>query len=311
MLWHIGRGCGDKRHYTLSGLRSKKDEAMSMKRQSFLSKSVLSKSVLSKFEFVEFARGQSTLRRWMLAILCVALAAAPGLAKNKKPQNAAEAAPAKAGEAKSAAKPDSDLAAVLAKMNQTAKSFKSAQGNFDFETYQKLVDEKDHQQGRIYFRRTDKGVDAAFNIIGRSPKQVVYAAKDRKVRIYEPNINQITERDVSKNQADVEAFLSLGFGAHGDDLLQDYDVNMAGWEIVDGVKTAKLELIPKREKMRQTYNKILLWIDPEQDVLLQQQFFEPSGDYRLAHYTNMKRNGPLADDVFHLKTTGHPNIVKP
>ena len=52
----------------------------------------------------------------------------------------------------------------------------------------------------------------------------------------------MTERDVSKNKSDVEAFLSLGFGARGDDLLRDYDVKMAGWETVDGVKTAKLEL---------------------------------------------------------------------
>ena len=123
---------------------------------------------------------------------------------------------------------------------------------------------------------------------GPAPKQVVY--KDGKVRIFEPKINQVTERDVSKNKSDVEAFLSLGFGARGDDLLRDYEVKMAGWELVDGVKTAKLELIAKNEKLRQTYNKIVLWVDPQQDVLLQQQFFEPSGDYRMAHYTNMKLN---------------------
>lgn len=276
-------------------------------------KSVLSKSVLARYPLLKFVRGKSTLGRLALAVLCMALSAAPGFAINKKPpktqKTAAAAPPAQAGEGKTSGTPGNDLAAVLAKMNQTSASFKTAQGDFDFETYQKVVDEKDHQQGRIYFRRNDKSVDAAFNIGGRSPKQVVY--KDGKVRIYEPNINQITEREVGKNKADVEAFLSLGFGARGDDMLRDYDVSMAGWEAVDGVKTAKLELIPKDEKRRQTYNKIILWIDPEQDVLLRQQFFEPSGDYRLAHYTNMKRNGPLADDVFRLKTTGHPTTVKP
>jgi outer membrane lipoprotein-sorting protein len=285
---------------------------MSMKRKALLSKSVLAKSPLLKF-----VRSKSTLTRLALAIplaiLCVALAATPGFAKSKKPPKTQKTAnatpPAQAGEGKTQGTPGNDLAAVLAKMNQSAGSFKTAQGDFDFETYQKIVDEKDHQQGRIYFRRGDKGVDAAFNIAGRTPKQVLY--KDGKIRIYDQNINQITEREVGKNKADVEAFLSLGFGARGDDLLRGYDVSMSGWEAVDGVKTAKLELIPKEEKMRQTYNKIVLWIDPEQDVLLRQQFFEPSGDYRLAHYTNMKRNGPLSDDVFRLKTIGHPTTVKP
>lgn len=283
---------------------------MSMKRKSFLSKSRLSKSGFSKPRLSKFAYGKSTLTRLALAILCVALAPAPGFAKNKKAQKAAEAAPAKAGEGKTpSSKGESDLNAVLAKMNQTAASFKTAQGDFEFETYQKIVDEKDHQQGRIYFRRSGKSVDAAFNIVGRAPKQVVY--KDGKIRIYDQGINQITEKEVGKNQADVDAFLSLGFGARGDDLLRDYDVSMTGWETVDGVKTAKLELIPKNEKWRQTYNKIVLWIDPEQDVLLRQQFFEPAGDYRLAHYTNMKRNGNLSDDVFRLKTIGHPTTVRP
>lgn len=201
----------------------------------------------------------------------------------------------------------SDLNAVLAKMNQSASGFKTAQGDFEFETYQKLMDEKEQQQGRIYFRRTKNGVDAAFEIEGKAPKQVVY--KDGMIRIYQPKINQISERDVSKNKSSVEAFLSLGFGARGDDLLRDYDVKMAGWETVGGVKTAKLELLPKNQKMRQTYDKIVLWVDPERDVLLQQQFFEPSKDYRLARYSNMKLNEKLSDDAFRLKTTGKPTVV--
>lgn len=275
---------------------------MLMKRKSFLSKSAFQKPATGKF----------ALHKLALSALCLTLAAAPGFARNKKaqkPVNAIPATPAQAGEAKSSAGQGNDLSTVLAKMNQTASSFKTAQGDFEFETYQKVVDEKDLQQGTIYFRREGKGVDAAFNIGGRSPKQVVY--KDGKIRIYEPRINQITERDVGKNKSEVEAFLSLGFGAKGDDLVREYDVKMAGWETVNSVKTAKLELVPKDEKLRQTYTKIVLWIDPEQDVLLRQQFFEPSGDYRLARYTNMKRNGQLSDDVFRLKTTGHPTIVKP
>jgi outer membrane lipoprotein-sorting protein len=283
-------------------LQSEKEEPMLMKRKSFLSKSAFQKPATGKF----------ALHKLALSALCLTLAAAPGFARNKKaqkPVNAIPATPAQAGEAKSSAGQGNDLSTVLAKMNQTASSFKTAQGDFEFETYQKVVDEKDLQQGTIYFRREGKGVDAAFNIGGRSPKQVVY--KDGKIRIYEPRINQITERDVGKNKSEVEAFLSLGFGAKGDDLVREYDVKMAGWETVNSVKTAKLELVPKDEKLRQTYTKIVLWIDPEQDVLLRQQFFEPSGDYRKARYTNMKRNGQLSDKVFELKTTGHPTIVKP
>lgn len=202
-----------------------------------------------------------------------------------------------------------DLNSVLAKMNANAATFKSAQADAEFETYQKVVDEKDLQKGRIYFRRTGSGVEAALELTSPAPKQVVF--KDGMVSIYDKKIDQVTERDVSKNKAEVEAFLSLGFGARGDDLKKSYEVTLAGWEPVEGVKTAKLALIPKDEKTRNTYNKIILWLDPDRDILLQQQFFEPSGDYRVTRYRNMKLNSKIPDDVFRLKTTGHTKIVRP
>src|ERR1051326_2697149 len=201
-----------------------------------------------------------------------------------------------------------DLNSVLAKMNTNSGNFKNAQADFEFQTYQKVVDEKDLQKGHIYFRRTGKGVEAAFNITSPAPKKVVFNGNE--IVMCEPKIDQCTKRDVSKNKADVEAFLSLGFGARGDDLQKSYEVTLGGWEQVEGVKTARLELVPKNEKLRQTYNKIILWIDAEKDILLQQKFIEPSQDYRLTHYSNMKLNGRLPDDAFKLKTTANTRIVK-
>ena len=253
-------------------------------------------------------RHESSFSRWKLSqiklsLLCLLLVA-PGFARNAKKAKAAQTAAADA-----ASSVGGNLQAVLSRMNQTSTSFKSAQGDFEFETYQKLVDEKDTQKGRIYFRKSKNGVDAAFDIEGPAPKQVVYT--DGKLRIFEKKINQVTERAVGKNKQDVEAFLSLGFGASGDELARDYGVKLDGWETVDGVQTAKLDLTPKNEKLLQTYNKIILWIDPEHDILLKQQFFERSGDYRLAHYSRMKLNQKVSDDVFRLKTNGNTKTVTP
>lgn len=241
------------------------------------------------------------------ALCCLVLMASAHASKSKKPAKASAAEQQSTASKPAAA--SGDLAAVLAKMNQSSKGFKSAQGDFEFQSYQKLTNDTDTQKGRIYFRKTGKGVDAAFDIGGPAPKQVVY--KDGILRIYEKKINQVTERNVSKNKSDVEAFLSLGFGASGNELQRDYFVKMDDWEMVDGVKTAKLDLTPNKEKVRQTYNKIILWIDPDRDVLLKQQFFELSGDYRVAHYTNMKLNEKIPDDVFRLKTNGNTRTIKP
>jgi outer membrane lipoprotein-sorting protein len=249
-----------------------------------------------------------TFSRFTLAALCFLLLMGGAFArKAKKPAQDAAASQQPTAPATSAA--SGDLAMVLAKMNQSSSKFKSAEGDFEFQSYQKLTDDTDTQKGRIYFRRTKGGVDAAFDIGGPAPKQVVY--KDGKLQIFEKKINQVTERNVGKNKSDVEAFLSLGFGASGDELQRDYGIKMDGWETVDGIKTAKLDLTPKKERVQQTYNKIILWIDPDRDVLLKQQFFEHSGDYRLAHYTNMKLNDKIQEDVFHLKTNGNTKTIKP
>jgi len=202
---------------------------------------------------------------------------------------------------------EGDLNSVLAKMNAKAGSFKQAEADVEFETYESVVDEKTLQKGHIYFRKGKKGVEAAFDISSPAPKQVVFDGTN--VTMCEPRIDQCTQRDVSKNKADVEAFLSLGFGASGDDLQKSYEVTLGGWEMVQGVQTARLELVPKNERLRQTYSKIILWIDPERDVLRQQKFIEPSKDYRLTRYSNMKVNGDWAGEPFKLKKSSKTKII--
>ena len=62
--------------------------------------------------------------------------------------------------------------------------------------------------------------------------------------------------------------------------------------------------MPKSEKVRGTFAQILLWIDLDRGVSVQQQLFEPQGDYRLAKYSNIRIKDKIPDDVFKLKTTG-------
>jgi outer membrane lipoprotein-sorting protein len=203
---------------------------------------------------------------------------------------------------------EGDLAAVLSKMDKAGQNFKSVQADFEWDQYTQVVDRTDVQKGQLYLRRNDKDVEAGVIIADPASKQVVF--KDGKVRLYEPKIDQITERAVGANKADVESFMRLGFGERGHDLLKSYEVKMDGWETVDGVKTAKLELVGNASSsIRDTFSKIVWWIDPERDVSLRQQLFQPNGDYRLAHYSNIKLNAKPSQDFFHLHTTSKTKVV--
>jgi outer membrane lipoprotein-sorting protein len=104
----------------------------------------------------------------------------------------------------------------------------------------------------------------------------------------------------------------LGFGGSGQDLQKTFDVSFEGPETINGVASARLQLVPKSQKIRDTYSQIFLWIDLERGISVQQKFLQPGGDYRLATYTNIQVNGKkIPDDVFKLKTTSKTQIVTP
>ena len=195
-------------------------------------------------------------------------------------------------------------------MDSSAASFRSAQADLSSVQYQKVVDETDTQKGKAYFRRAGKNnLEMALDITSPETKYVLL--KDDKVKLYQPGIDQVTEYNIAKNRADVEGMFALGFGGRGRDLLKSFDVKLAGDELVQGVRAAKLELAPRSDKVKNMFSLITLWVDPARGISLQQRFDEPSGDYRVAQYSNIRLNQKISDDVFKVKTTGSTKVVTP
>ena len=198
---------------------------------------------------------------------------------------------------------------VLADMDTTSKNFRSAEAGFVWNQYQKVIDETETQSGKIYFRRQNGEIQMAADISEPDKKYILYIGG--KVQVYQPKIDQVTEYNPGKNRSDLESFLVLGFGGSGHDLLKSYDVKSLGSETVNGTEAAKLELVPKSPRLRNNIARILLWIDPARGVSVQQQFFEPSGDFRLAKYSDIQVNQKLSDNAFKLKTTAKTRVVSP
>jgi outer membrane lipoprotein-sorting protein len=213
------------------------------------------------------------------------------------------------------------LDAVLKKMDVAAANFHSTQAEFEWDSYEKVIDEIDEiQTGTIYFRRAGKEIEmmAVIKMAGSDranlkpePKYVLFSKG--KIRMYQPKPDQVTEYDLGNNRADLESYVVLGFGGSGQDLVRTFDVTYAGPETLEGVATEKLHLVPKSEKVRNTYKEIFLWIDPERGISVQQQFIQPQGDYRLAKYSSstIRINEKIPDDVFKLKTTGKTQTISP
>ncbi len=209
----------------------------------------------------------------------------------------------------SVAQSNPDLEKVLNQMDTAAKNFRTIEASFVWDEYQKVVDESDTQKGSVYFRRTGNEVQMAADITDPDKKYVLFS--DSKVQVYQPKIDQVTVYNTGKDKAAFESYLVLGFGGGGHDMLQSFDVKYLGIEKVDGIDAAKLDLVPKNQKVKNNFSHIVLWIDPARGVSVQQQLFELSGDYRLAKYSNIQINQKLPDSVFKLKTTGKTKFLSP
>jgi outer membrane lipoprotein-sorting protein len=198
---------------------------------------------------------------------------------------------------------------VLSQMDAAAKTFRTTEASFVWDQYQKVIDETDTQKGKIYFRRDGGEIQMAADVTEPDKKYVLYSGG--KVQVYQPKIDQVNEYSAGKNRSDIESFLVLGFGGSGHDLLKSYDVKYLGSETANGTEAGKLELIPKSARLKGNIARILLWIDPARGVSVEQQFFEPSGDYRLAKYSQIQVNQKLPDNAFKLKTTGKTRFISP
>jgi len=209
------------------------------------------------------------------------------------------------------------LEAVLKTMDSTSTSFRATQADFEWDRYEKVIGEIiDVQTGTIYYRRAGKDIEMMADIrkagssaeeLKPEPKYVLFSGG--KIRMYQPKPDQLTIYDLGKNNADFESYLVLGFGGSGQDLIKAFDVTYLGPETIGGVNTGKLQLVPKSEKVRNTFKQILLWIDLQRGISVQQQFFEAQGDYRLAKYSNIQVKDKIANEVFQLKTTGKTQTI--
>ncbi len=200
--------------------------------------------------------------------------------------------------------------AFSARWTAAAANFRTTEADVVWDQYQKVVDEHEEQKGRVYFRRAGNEIQMAADITQPDQKYVLFNGS--RVQVYQPKIEQVTVYSTGKNREEVESFLVLGFGGRGHDLLKSFDVKSLGSEKVDGLDTAKLELVPKAANVRNNVDHIFLWIDPARGISLQQQFFfGVSGDYRLAKYSDIKINEKIPDSVFKLKTTGKTKVISP
>ena len=202
-----------------------------------------------------------------------------------------------------------DLQSVLRQLDAAAASFHTTTADFEFDSLQTdPIPDKDVQKGVVYYERAGKNFQMGVHIneVNGRPVPKVVVLSGGVVRLFESLPNQVT---TLTKLGQYESWFMLGFGASGKDLETKWDMKYLGKETIDGIRTDKLELVPKDPNIRRSLPKVTLWLDTARGVSVQQDFDEGQGQSRHCHYFNIKVNQSLPGDAFKFRTDSKTQYV--
>ena len=192
---------------------------------------------------------------------------------------------------------------ALRTLDASSARFKSAEADFQWDFYERVVKETTTQHGSIYFKKNGGKLEMGSKINPPGAKFISY--KDGKLAIFDPATKDLKVLTAGQNKAQYESFLTLGFGGSGSDLARAWTITDLGAEqMSDGSSTVlvtKLDLVSKDESVRNMFSHITIWVDLNRAISLKQQFFTPAGDFRTANYTNIRYNQPINTSPYQYK----------
>ncbi len=143
------------------------------------------------------------------------------------------------------------------------------------------------------------------------PDERAVAFAGKKVQIYYPKMQTVQEYDLGKQSSLLDQFLLLGFGTPGSELKKSYEIKLLGQEAVSGVKCSHLELKPVSPEAG-SRPPSGAWISEIDGQPMQQRILQPSRDYTLITYSDLKVNpAGLSESSVKLNTPKGTKVERP
>ena len=202
------------------------------------------------------------------------------------------------------------LPEVYAQMDASAAKFQSVQADISVDRYVAIVQQHSTQTGTTTFLRTGGSIQMLMHLnAGSDDPETDLLYKNGELDVFQPAQKQETILSAGANRGEYDSMLTTGFGASSKDLAANWDVTFQGMETIDGVPTAKLDLVSKQQNIRNNFSHITIWVDPARDISLRQVMYQPDGDARTATYTNIRYNKPVPEKLFALHIPGGTQIT--
>ena len=187
------------------------------------------------------------------------------------------------------------LGAVQARMDKSAAEFAAMSARVKKVSYTAVIKDSSVETGTFMIKKLKPG-DVRVRMEMEKPDARSIALSRKKYEIFLPKINTVQEYDLTQYGRLVDQFLLLGFGTPVRDITKSYDMVVTGTETIDGKQTTRVELRPKLASVKEHLKLVEIWIPLNDGNPIQQKFLQPSGDYTLSTYMDVKIN-PLMKDA--------------
>jgi outer membrane lipoprotein-sorting protein len=184
------------------------------------------------------------------------------------------------------------LEETLARLDKSAAAFRGLTAGVRVTSYTAIVKETTEETGKItIYRPKPRDLAMLVEFVQPSPRAVAF--QGRKVQMYYPKLQVVREYDLGKQSGLVDQYLLLGFGTPGSELKKSYTLKFGGEETLNGVKTDRLELVPLGTEAVKHVRMFEIWVSQQDGIVVQQKLHQPSRDFMLFTYTDMKLNPAL------------------
>ena len=191
------------------------------------------------------------------------------------------------------------LTDILARMDRAAAEFRSRSAKMNRVQFTAVLSESTEMNGELRLKRTKGGTVGVIEF--QQPEQRTVFIKGKTVQIYYPKAKTLEIYDASKYTSNMDQILLLGFGTSSTELKKSYDFKDGGPQKIKGTDTTRVELTPKSAELKKLITKIELWIPEGQSNPIRAKFSEPSKNYELVDYSEIKVNPELPDSAFEFK----------
>lgn len=203
---------------------------------------------------------------------------------------------------------------LLARMDQAANSFSAMTAKATIVQHTDVINENDTESAAVLMKKVGPNqVEGLLDFTEPASSRRTVNFSGREARIYYPKIKTVQIYDLGNFGEQIDQFIMMGFGTSGSELAKAYTMKVLGSESVNGGRGIKVELVPKSDDVRNKYVTKIEMLVPEQGgpYPLQEKIYQPSGDYRLVTYTDLKINPPLKPDAAKLKVPTGVKLVYP